>query len=148
MTRNLDLITASNWALAYSVSLNATLIGQQNGTNVYARITAITPSIIFDKTILAIGISTTIPAGKQWVYGGSFFRFTNSEFGNIFVGERKPLFIGFNLAIFDDLSNNYQMQISVPRWFTSVNILIYQYEGDTRTVSEQDLAAIKAVVAP
>ncbi|MEH1790329.1 MAG: hypothetical protein V7L23_33390 [Nostoc sp.] len=97
---------------------------------------------------MAIGINTSVPAGKQWVYGGSIFRFTNSSFGKTFIGERKPLFLGFNLAIFDDFSDDYQIQINIPGWFVSCNIGIYQYEGDTRTVAEQDLAAIKAVVAP
>jgi hypothetical protein len=148
MTRNLDLVTASNWSLSYSNSVTATVIGQVNGNNVYAKITPIKPSIIFDSSIIAIGINTSVPAGKQWVYGGSIFRFTNSSFGKTFIGERRPLFLGFNLAIFDDFSNDYQMQINIPSWFTSANIAVYQYEGNTQTVCEQDLAAIKAVVAP
>ncbi|MEH2031318.1 MAG: hypothetical protein V7K67_16915 [Nostoc sp.] len=148
MTRNLDLLTPTNWALAYSISISATITATLAGKNYYAKITPVLPSIIFDKSILAIGINTSVPAGKQWVYGGSIFRFTNSSFGKTFIGERKPLFLGFNLAIFDDFSNDYQIQINIPGWFVSCNLGIYQYEGDTRTVAEQDLAAIKAVIIP
>lgn len=148
MTRNLDLVTASNWSLSYTASVAATVIGQVNGNNVYAKITPIKPPIIIDSSIIAIAINTTIPTGKQWVYGGNFLRYANSEFGNMFIGEKKPLFIGFNLGIFDDFFGDYQIQLSVPRWFTSANIAVYQYEGNTQTVSEQELAAIKAVVIP
>ncbi|WP_335132392.1 hypothetical protein [Nostoc sp.] len=41
--------------------------------------------------------------------------------------------------IFDNLSNNYQLQINIPKWFISCNLVIYQYEGDSRTIIEQKI---------
>ena len=148
MTHNLDLISASNWNLAYTNNVLATIVGVQNGSNIYAKITPIIVSTVFDKSIISVAISTAIPTGRRWAYAGILQRFTNSYFGNIFIGESNRLLIGRNLTIFDDYLGDYQLQISVPGWFNSVNISIYQYEGDTRTVSQQDLEAIKAAVIP
>lgn len=149
MTRNLDLSAESNWQLMYSVSIPATVIGTIGSKTYYAKITPIRPGIILDKLVLGIAINTTVPTRKQWAYAGSVSRFTNSPLGEIYIDERKALFLGrFNLAISDDLSNNYQLQINVPKWFVSCNLAIYQYEGDDRTLLQQELDVIKAAVAP
>ncbi|AVH71589.1 hypothetical protein [Nostoc sp. 'Lobaria pulmonaria (5183) cyanobiont'] len=147
MTRNLDLSTESNWQLMYSVSIPATVIGTVGGKTYYAKITPIRPGIILDKAVLGIAINTTIPTGKRWSYAGSLSRFTDSSLGEIDIDKRKPLFLGrFNLAISDNLSNNYQLEIQVPKWFISCNLGIYQYEGDSRTIIEQELDVIKSAV--
>ena len=70
MTHNLDLISASNWNLAYTNNVLATIVGVQNGSNIYAKITPIIVSTVFDKRIISVAISTTIPTGKTWVYAG------------------------------------------------------------------------------
>ncbi|MEH2287171.1 hypothetical protein [Nostoc sp.] len=147
MTRNLDLSTESNWQLMYSVSIPPTVLGTVRNKTYYAKITPIRPGVILDKAVLGIAINTAIPTGKQWFYAGSLFRFTDSSLGEIYIDEQKPLFLGkFNLAIFDNLSNNYQLQINIPKWFISCNLSIYQYEGDSRTKLEQELAAITLAV--
>lgn len=147
MTRNLDLSAESNWQLMYSISIPATVTGNIGSKTYYAKITPIRPGIILDKAVLGIAINTTVPTGKQWFYAGSISRFTNSPLGEIYIDDRKPLFLGrFNLAISDDVSNNYQLQINVPKWFISCNLAIYQYEGDDRTLIQQELDVIKAAV--
>lgn len=140
MTRNLDLSTASNWQLMYSVSIPAVVLATIKGKSYYAKITSIRPDVILDKPVLGIGVNTTIPAGKQWVYAGRLSRFASSSLGEIYIEDPKPLFLGrFNLAISDNLLNNYQVQINVPSWFISCNLAIYQYEGDSRTIIEQKI---------
>lgn len=140
MTRNLDLSTASNSQLMYSVSIPAVVVATIGSKNYYAKITPIRPGVIFDKPVLGISLNTPISSGKQWVYAGRLFRFADSSLGEIYIEEPKPLFLGrFNLAISDDLSNNYQIQINVPKWFISCNLAIYQYEGDSRTIIEQKI---------
>jgi hypothetical protein len=147
MTRNLDLSTESNWQLMYSVSIPPTPIGTVGGKTYYANITPIRPGIILDKAVLGIAINTTVPTGKQCSYAGSLSRFTDSPLGEIYIDDRKPLFLGrFNLAISDNLSNNYQLQINIPKWFISCNLGVYQYEGDSRTIIDQELDIIKAAV--
>ncbi|MEH1829537.1 MAG: hypothetical protein V7L22_30075 [Nostoc sp.] len=149
MTRSLDLSTESNWQLMYSVSIPVTPIATIGSKTYYAQITPIRPGVILDKPILGITINTSVPTGKQWSYAGSLSRFTNSPLGEIYIDERKPLFLGrFNLAISDNLSNNYQLQINIPKWFISCNLGIYQYEGESRTIEQQELDVIKAAVIP
>ncbi|MEH2445792.1 MAG: hypothetical protein V7K18_08410 [Nostoc sp.] len=149
MTRNLDLTTESNWQLMYSVSISPTIIATIGSKNYYAKITPIRPNVILDKPVLGIGINTTIPSGKQWIYAGRLSSFASSSLGEIYIEDSKPLFLGrFNLIIFDNLSNNYQLQINIPKWFISCNLTIYQYEGDDRTLIEKDLDIIKSAVVP
>ncbi|MDZ8227534.1 hypothetical protein [Nostoc sp. ChiVER01] len=140
MTRNLDLSTASNWQLMYSVSIPAVVLATISNKSYYAKITPIRPNVILDKPVLGIGVNTTIPSGKQWIYAGRLSRFASSSLGEIYIEDPKPLFLGrFNLAVSDNLSNNYQVQINVPSWFISCNLAIYQYEGDSRTILEQKI---------
>ena len=140
MTRSLDLSTESNWQLVYSVSIAATVLSTNASKTYYARITPIRPGVIFDKPVLAIAVGTTIPTGKQWIYAGRLSLFTSSSLGEINIEDPKPLFLGrFNLIVSDNLSNNYQLEIKVPKWFISCNLAIYQYEGDSRTIIEQKI---------
>ncbi|MEH1786355.1 MAG: hypothetical protein V7L23_12410 [Nostoc sp.] len=149
MTRILDLSTETNWQLMYSVSIPATVIATTASKTYYAKITPIRPGVILDKAVLGININTTVPTGKQWVYAGSVSRFTASPLGEVYIDDRKALFLGrFNLVISDILSNNYQVQINIPSWFSSCNLAIYQYEGENRTLIQQELDAIKAAVIP
>ncbi|MEH2315944.1 hypothetical protein [Nostoc sp.] len=148
MTRILDLSTESNWQLMYSVSIPATEIGTIRGKVSYAKITPIAPSVVFDKAVLGININTTIPVGKRWVYAGSLSRFTASSLGEIYIEDRKPLFLSrFNLVLSDNLLNNYQIEINIPEWFISCNLAVYQYEAsDDISIVQQDLDIIKAAV--
>ncbi|MEH2454485.1 hypothetical protein [Nostoc sp.] len=146
MTRNLDLSNESNWELVFSLSIPATILSTNGSKNYYAQITPITPDITLDKPILAISINTTIPPERKWYYAGNVSRFANSSLGAVYIEDRKPLFLGrFNLVITDN-SSNYQLEINLPKWFISCNLAIYQYEGDTSTLSQKDLDIIKAAV--
>lgn len=147
MTRELNLSTESNWQLMYSISIPAVLLATIASKNYYAKITPIRPGVILDKPVLGISVNTAIPVGKKWVYAGSLSRFSNSSLGEIYIEDRKPLFLGrFNLIISDNLSGDYQLEFNIPEWFISCNLAVYQYEGDDSTVVQQDLNIIKAAV--
>lgn len=149
MPRNLDLSIGSNWQLVYSISIPATVLSTTRNKIDYARITPIHPGVILDKPVLAISLNTTIPPGKQWIYAGRLSRFASSSLGEINIEDPKPLFLGrFNLIVSDNLSNNYQLEIRVPKWFISCNLAVYQYEADDRTSIEEDLDIIKSAVVP
>jgi hypothetical protein len=92
---------------------------------------------VFDKPIIAVSVNTTIPVGKIWKYAGYLRRSLTTGLGASFVGEPEQLFLGkFNLIILNDLSIDYFVSIQVPKWFISVIIAIYQYEGmDSTTLS-------------
>ncbi|WP_334943355.1 hypothetical protein [Nostoc sp.] len=144
----MNLFTASNWQLMYSISIPAMIIETIGSKNYYTRITPIRPAIIFDKAVLAISINTLIPIGKQWVYAGSVSRFTNSSLGKIFIEDRKPLFLRrFNLVISDNLLTSYQIEINIPQWFISCNLAVYEYNAaDDISIVQQDLNIIKGVL--
>ncbi|MEH2244597.1 hypothetical protein [Nostoc sp.] len=149
MTRNLDLSIGANWQLIYSISIPPTVLSTTRNKIDYARITPIYPGVILDKSILAITVGTTIPAGRLWFFAGTLLRFANSSFGKTYIEDPKPLFLnGFNLVVSDVLSNNYQLEVRVPKWFLSCNLSVYQYEGDDRTLAEKDLDIIKSAVVP
>ncbi|MHC5732740.1 MAG: hypothetical protein ACYTXY_53610, partial [Nostoc sp.] len=43
------------------------------------------PGVTFDKALLGISLNTVIPAGKQWIYAGSLYRFASSSLGKILI---------------------------------------------------------------
>jgi|GEM_PF-2476333 len=149
MTRTLDLSTQTNWGLIYSVSIPATVISTNGNKTYYAKIAPIRPIAILNKPILGISVKTIIPTGKQWAYAGSILRFTNSALGDIFIEEIKHLLLNkFNLVISDNLTNSYQIEINVPQWFISCDLLVYQYiASDTVSSIQQDLKTIEQTLA-
>ncbi|WP_017652292.1 hypothetical protein [Fortiea contorta] len=145
MARNLQLGIESNWALQYSNSFPAvTHLNDGSGQPIYERITEIIVPIVFDKPIIAVSVTTTVPVGKIWKYAGYLRRSLTTGLGASFVGEPERLFLGkFNLIVFDDLNINYFVSIQVPKWFISANVAIYQYEGINKTTLEDDIKAIE-----
>jgi hypothetical protein len=145
MTRNLQLGIESNWQLQYSDSFPAvSYLNNSAGNPIYQSITEINIPVIFDKSIIAVAVNTSVPVGKIWKYAGYLRRGLTTGLGASFVGEPERLFLGkFNLIVFDDLNINYFLSLQVPKWFINANIAIYQYEGTDRSTIEDDIQAIK-----
>ncbi|BAY60925.1 hypothetical protein NIES22_09860 [Calothrix brevissima NIES-22] len=148
MTRNLQLHLEDNWRLQYSSSFPAISLGTNSqGNPIYQPITEIIVPTIFDKSIIAVSITTTVPVSRIWKYAGYLSYSLTTGLGASFVGERQRLFLGkFNLLFFEDLNVNYFVSIQVPQWFINANVAIYQYEGIDRTTLEDDIQAIKAAL--
>ncbi|MEA5624103.1 hypothetical protein [Nostoc sp. UHCC 0251] len=148
MRRNLQLGIESNWNLQYSDSFPAvSYLNDSAGNPIYQRITEISIPVVFDKPIIAVSVTTTVPVGSIWVYAGYLRRSVTTGLGASFAGEPESLFLGkFNLIVFDDLNINYFVSIKVPKWFINANIAIYQYEGIDTTTLEDDVAAIKTAL--
>ncbi|MEH2148973.1 hypothetical protein [Nostoc sp.] len=148
MARNLQLGIESDWALQYSNSFPAvTYLNDSSGKPIYERITEINVPVVFDKTIIAVSVGTTVPVGKIWKYAGYLRRSLTTGLGASFVGEPESLFLGkFNLIVFNDLNINYFLSLQVPKWFINANIAIYQYEGIDTTTLEDDVTAIKTAL--
>ncbi|MDZ7992027.1 MAG: hypothetical protein RM022_031065 [Nostoc sp. EfeVER01] len=148
MARNLQLGIESNWALQYSESFPAvSYLNDAAGQPIYQRITEINIPVVFDKSIVAVSVNTTVPVGKIWKYAGYLRRSLTTGLGSTFVGEPESLFLGkFNLILFDDLNINYFLSLQVPKWFINANVAIYQYEGIDTTTLENDVAAIKTAL--
>lgn len=145
MSRNLQLGIESNWALQYSNSFPAVnYLNDSEGKPIYEKITEIHVPVVFDKSIIAVSVGTTVPVGKIWKYAGYLRRSLTTGLGASFVGETESLFLGkFNLVFFNDLNINYFVSLQVPKWFINANIAIYQYEGIDGTTLEDDVTAIK-----
>ncbi|MEH2193406.1 MAG: hypothetical protein V7K98_12315 [Nostoc sp.] len=145
MTRNLQLGIESNWHLQYSESFPAvSYLNDSSGKPIYQRITEINIPVVFDKSIIAVSVNTAVPVGKIWKYAGYLRRSLTTGLGASFVGEPESLFLGkFNLIFFSDLNINYFLSLQVPKWFTSANVAIYQYEGIDTSTLENDVTAIK-----
>jgi hypothetical protein len=143
--RNLQLGTESNWQLQYSDSFPAvTFLNDAAGNPIYEKIVEIQVPTVFDKPIIAVSITTTVPVGKIWKYAGYLSRSLTTGLGASFTGKRESLFLGkFNLIVFDDLNINYFLSIQVPKWFINANIAIYQYEGTDTDDLAEDLARIE-----
>lgn len=148
MARNLQLGIESNWQLQYSNSFPAvSFLNDKAGNPIYEKITEIGVPTVFDKPIIAVSVSTTVPTGKIWKYAGYLRRSLTTGLGASFVTDPKSLFLGkFNLLVFDDLNINYLVSIQVPKWFINANVAIYQYEGTDTTSLENDIQAIKTVL--
>lgn len=148
MTRTLQLGIESNWNLQYSNSFPAvSLLNDSAGNPIYQKITEINIPITFDKPIIAVSLSTSVPVGKIWKYAGYLTRNLTTGLGETFVGNRELLFLGkFNLIVFDNLNINYSLSIQVPKWFINASIAIYQYEGTDTTTLENDVQAIKTAL--
>lgn len=148
MVRNLQLGIESNWALQYSDSFPAvSYLNDSAGKPIYEKITEINIPVVFDKSIIAVSVITTIPVGKIWKYAGYVRRSLTTGLGSSFVGEPESLFLGkFNLIFFSDLNTNYFLSLQVPKWFINANIAIYQYEGTDTTTLDDDVQAIKTAL--
>ncbi len=126
MTRNIELLE-TNFSLVYSNSIPSTYDG--NGNIIYAPIQPLLMPIVFDKSIISIDVNTNIPSGSQWVYAGTLNRIIPIGTTNHKLNENKTLSVGGNIIIFEKLTINYQIEISVPKWFENLDISVYQYEG-------------------
>lgn len=144
MSRLLQLQDPANFSLQYSNSIPATVMETVDGRNIYSVLTEIIVPVVFDKPIISVNISTTVPAGKKWKFAGSCNRVINTGIGESFADERKPLFLGkWNLIFFSEITADYTVTYLPPSWFINLNIGIYQYDGPDSSVIEDDLARIE-----
>lgn len=146
MGRILELQNGDNFSLQYTNSVPATSIEMVNGRDIYAHLTEIIIPVIFNKPIILVNISTSVPIGKIWRYAGRIRKILPTAFGDSFV-DNKPLFLGKrNLVFFSEVLANYTINYLPPSWFTDVSITVYQYEGTDRTTLEDDVQAIKEAI--
>lgn len=146
MSRILELQNGDNFSLQYANSVPATSIEMVNGKNIYAKLTEIIVPVLFNRPIILVNISTSVPIGKIWRYAGRCRQIFPTALGDSFVDD-KSLFLGKrNLIFFSDTSSNYTINYLPPSWFIDVSVTIYQYDGiDTNSVSN-DLTIIESKI--
>ncbi|GAX41528.1 hypothetical protein NIES4075_25010 [Tolypothrix sp. NIES-4075] len=146
MGRILELQNGDNFSLQYTNSIPATSIEMVNGKDIYAKLTEVIIPVVFNKPIILVNISTSVPVGKIWRYAGRIRQIFPTVFGDSFLDD-KPLFLGKrNLILFSDVLSNYTLNYLPPSWFVDVSITIYQYDGTDKTTLENDMQTIKEAI--
>lgn len=142
--RILELNNPANFSLQYTNSIPATVIEMVDGSSIHSRLTEVIVPTIFDKPIINVLISTSVPVGKIWRYAGRCSQIAATGLGDSFVGDKKPLFLGKgNLLVFDEVLADYTIRILPPSWFINLNISVYQYEGPDTSNLEINLERIE-----
>jgi hypothetical protein len=145
--RILELNNPANFSLAYSNSIPATYVTLGNGEKLYGQLTEIIIPVIFDKSVISVQISTTVPVGRIWSYAGRMSRIIQTGIGESFSEEKKVLFLGKrNLILFSEIQSDYTITYSPPKWFKDLTIGIYQYEGNETSAIESGLARIESKI--
>ncbi|MHC5760005.1 hypothetical protein [Nostoc sp.] len=117
-----------------------------NGKNIYAKLTEIIIPVVFNKPIILVNISTSVPLGKIWRYAGRCRQIFPTALGDSFVDDKALFLTKRNLIFFPDFSANYTINYLPPSWFIDVSIVIYQYDGLDTTTLEDDVTAIKTAL--
>jgi hypothetical protein len=147
MSRILELQDSANFLLQYSNSIPAVVIEMIDGHDIYAKLTDVIIPVVFDRNIISVSITTTIPIGKIWRSAGSISKVVSTAIGDSFSGQPEYLKLGQrNLIQYDDNTANYTLIYSPPRWFRDVTIGIYQYEGNDTSDVKIDLAKIESKI--
>jgi hypothetical protein len=145
MNKILDLNTGDNFSLQYTTSIPATVITIL-GRDYYARLTEIIIPVVFDSPIILVNVSTTIPPGKIWDFAGNISQIVPTALGDSIV-DKSPVYLRKrNLIIFSQIVADYKITYLPPKWFTDVNVTIYQYDGPYADQVDIDLARIEAKV--
>jgi len=142
----LELQDPGNFSLQYSNSIPPVVIEMQNGENIYAKLTEVIIPVVFDKPILNARITTTVPAGKIWEFAGTLRQVVDTGLGKCIVEQRSLSLIERNLVLFSKVSGDYSLRYKPPKWFISVEINIYQYEGSDTSVIENSLGQIESKI--
>jgi hypothetical protein len=141
MGRVLQLSNAANWEQIYNTSVAAVNITPDT----HVPIAEITVPFLIDTHVLAVYITTDVPEGREWFFAG----YLNQKFElGLTVGgtpeadelSRRKLSINrIKLIILPKITANYAISFSVPKWFKSVQITVWQYIGTDYDSIEQTI---------
>ncbi|MEH2066977.1 MAG: hypothetical protein V7K47_02195 [Nostoc sp.] len=152
--RVVELSNSANWETLYSTTVNAVSVPMQNGTYLHSPIPEIIVPFVLDTFILAVNVETDVPANSIWRFAGNCNQKIST--GLVVGGGQDattvkgcPLFLNqLNLIFFEKISTNYSVSIKVPKWFTSAQLIIWQYTGTDTDSIENLLGQIKNVDLP
>lgn len=146
MSRRLELQNGDNFSLQYANSVPATSIEMVNGKNIYPKLTEVIVPVIFDKPIVLVNISTSVPLGRIWHYAGRCRQAFSTALGDSFAADKSLFLSKRNLIFFSEVSANYTISYLPPRWFIDVSITIYQYDGVDITSESSSLTRIESKI--
>lgn len=129
--RTLQLNNADNWEQIYNTSVSAVFITPK----VHAKIPKIEVPFLLDTHVLAVYVTTEVPEGSNWNFAG----YLSQQFNlGLIVGgtpeadevsSRKIFLNRIKLVVFPKLTPSYAVSLEVPKWFTSVNLIVWKYIG-------------------
>lgn len=112
-------------------------------STVHAVIPKITVPVLIDTHVLAVYVTTEIPEGRTWNFAGYLHQEFNLGLtvgGNPDADEvstRKIFLNRIKLITFPKLTPNYAISLDVPKWFTSVSLIVWKYIGPDYDSVEQ-----------
>ena len=135
MGRILELSNSQNWENIYNTTVSAVQVPLAGGGFLQSPIPEIIVPLLLEKQILAVLINTNVPDGRKWYFGG--FLYQRFQLGLVVGGNpdasnisRRRIQLGkVQLVTFTKLTNTYSLAISVPPWFPSASIIIWEYTG-------------------
>jgi hypothetical protein len=150
MTRTLQLGNAANWEQIYTHSQ----VAVQITPTVHAPIPEITVPLLIESHVLAVYLTTEIPEGRNWNFAG--FLHQRFELGLTVGGMpeaddlslRKLWLNRIKLIIFPKLTVGYSIAFNVPKWFKSVQLIVWEYTGTDSDSTEDLVEQIKNVDLP
>lgn len=133
---------ASNWESIFNFSATA---GTTGGSSSHIPIPPATAPLILTSSIIAAYVSTAVPAGRRWTFGGRAVREFRSGItvGGIADVATKPEYLYVNkltIIIFPKISAEYTLSFYFPTWFKSVALQSWQYTGTDDTTEDITLA--------
>lgn len=121
---------SANWEQIFSYSASAVTLSE----NTYIPLLPVESPIFLESDIIAAYVSTTIPNGKKWRWGGFLeqrFQSGLSVGGTTdAAGEPKNIYLDkITTIFFPKVTAQYSLKFYFPRWFKSVELICWQYTG-------------------
>ncbi len=121
---------ALNWQNIYSFSATAGKLSEIT----YIPIPPAQAPIFLESDIIAVYISTDVPQGKNWRWGGFLEqRFTSGLLvggSPDAAGEPKNMWIDkITTIFFPKITAQYSLKFYFPKWFKNVELQCWQYTG-------------------
>ncbi|YAF95175.1 MAG: hypothetical protein AB3A66_21765 [Nodularia sp. CChRGM 3473] len=132
---------AANWQQLINYSATAVIMSE----NVYVPIPPIESPTFLENNIIAVYVTTTIPPGRFWNFGGNVEqRFISglTVGGNTdAAGTIEKMWLNkITTILFSKISASYSLRFYFPRWFKDVHLQCWEYTGVDDT-DEQILLA-------
>ncbi len=121
---------AANWQQLVNYSAAAVIMSE----NVYVPLNPYESSTFLESDIIAVYITTTVPNGSIWNFGGTVEqRFISglTVGGNTdAAGKVEKIWLNkITTILFPKLSATYSLKFYFPKWFKDVQLQCWQYTG-------------------
>jgi hypothetical protein len=121
---------AANWEQIISYSAAAVIMSE----NVYVPLLPYESPTFLENNIIAVYITTTIPNGRRWNFGGRVERRFISGLtvgGNTdAAGDIQPIFLNkITTILFSQITASYSLKFYFPDWFKDVQLQCWEYTG-------------------